>query len=369
MKLKEIENIQSLKNELNTVKKFEYYAFQDIDFYLIKDDILKSHFSNCLFMGCNFDKEIKNHISDNNVIFPKLDVPFNTFPSELYTKDTLFKGYIPGIPDSYSVCYDKIVYQHYLKIEKEEKSIFETLAQRLHDHSMTDALTDFLSAYNEKKVVAIMGGHNAFRDSENYKKGAVLSKALTESGHLMCSGGGPGAMEATHLGAWFAGRSKEDLEDALKILAKAPDFKDKNWLEMAFQVIEKFPKNNEYESLGIPTWFYGHEPPTPFASKIAKYFANSVREDGLLTIAKGGIIFTPGAAGTLQEIFQDLAQNHYRSIGYESPMIFYDVDFWTNEVPVYPFLKQLIEKGKYKHLMISITDSTTEIFNILDKFK
>jgi predicted Rossmann-fold nucleotide-binding protein len=64
--------------------------------------------------------------------------------------------------------------------------------------------------------------------------------------------------------------------------------------------------------------------PTPFATHIAKYFANSVREEGLLAIAKGGVIFTPGSAGTMQEIFQDLAQNHYQSFGVSSPMVFMD---------------------------------------------
>ena len=67
-------------------------------------------------------------------------------------------------------------------------------------------------------------------------------------------------------------------------------------------------QQTKYVSLGIPTWLYGHEPSTPFATHIAKYFVNSVREDTILTVAYGGIIFTPGSAGTLQEIFQEAVQ-------------------------------------------------------------
>ena len=52
-------------------------------------------------------------------------------------------------------------------------------------------------------------------------------------------------------------------------------------------------------SLGIPTWHYGFEPPTPFASHVGNYFQNSVREDGLVSVARGGIIFAPGAAGRI----------------------------------------------------------------------
>ena len=32
-------------------------------------------------------------------------------------------------------------------------------------------------------------------------------------------------------------------------------------------------------SLGIPTWFYGHEPPNVFCDGIGKYFSNAIRED------------------------------------------------------------------------------------------
>jgi two-component system alkaline phosphatase synthesis response regulator PhoP len=44
-----------------------------------------------------------------------------------------------------------------------------------------------------------------------------------------------------------------------------------------------------------------------------------VREDGLLSLAKGGVVFAPGPAGTIQEIFQDLTQNHYGTLGSRRP--------------------------------------------------
>ena len=72
----------------------------------------------------------------------------------------------------------------------------------------------------------------------------------------------------------------------------------------------------------MPTWFYGHEPTNLFSVHVAKYFSNSIREDGLLAIAEHGIIFSPGSAGTTQEIFQDATQNHYATFGTISPMVF-----------------------------------------------
>ena len=50
-----------------------------------------------------------------------------------------------------------------------------------------------------------------------------------------------------------------------------------------------------------------------FATDIAKYFENSLREEGLLALALAGVVFARGNAGTVQEIFQDACQNYYRA--------------------------------------------------------
>ena len=198
------------------------------------------------------------------------------------------------------------------------------------------------------------------RTDSMYAEIVRLSKRLTEEGFYMLTGGGPGAMEATHLGAWMAGRSSQEVNEAIEMLAVAPSFKDEGWLASAFKVINRYPQN-KYESLGVSTWLDGHEPSTPFATHIAKFFENSIREDSILTMAFGGIIYTPGSAGTMQEIFQDAVQNHYLSFGFSSPMIFWGKKFWTEEMPVYPMLERLLNEGKYKNLLLSITDDTSEI--------
>ena len=79
----------------------------------------------------------------------------------------------------------------------------------------------------------------------------------------------------------------------------------------------RWPKGGH--SIGIPTWFYGHEPPNAFASHIAKYFANATREDGLLARSNAGVVFLPGAAGTVQEIFDNATPNYYESRGEPTP--------------------------------------------------
>ena len=184
----------------------------------------------------------------------------------------------------------------------------------------------------------------------------------------MISGGGPGAMEATHLGAWMAGRNELEFQDALHILATAPMYTDEGWLETAWRVHDRFPQK-EFQSLGIPTWLYGHEPSTPLATHIAKYFENSIREDGILSIAKGGILYTPGSAGTLQEVFQEAVQNHYLTLGYSSPMFFLGTEFWTKEVPIWPLMMDLTERGIYKNLILTLTDKKEDVERVLREAK
>ena len=400
----EIETIDEVKTLLGNGGTINRCAFQDIDFRDLECNA-GCRFKHCLFMGCRFTKEMKALIDGTNLVFSHIDVPFNAFRNTLYTADTLYEGYELGNPDSYKNCFDNKVYQHYLRMGKTATDVKETLARTLHDRAISDCVHELLSHYDERKIIGIMGGHGLLRTDPMYRKIVCISKQLTERGYLMVSGGGPGAMEATHLGAFLAGRTEEDVDEALNILSTAPSYKDREWLDTAMRVIDSFRSEGVQEyrsvdgltpnpspkgegsgynpssltshpssqsasprggregavSLGIPTWLYGHEPATPFATHIAKYFENAIREDSILTIAKGGIIYSPGSAGTMQEIFQDAVQNHYLSFGYASPMIFLGTDYWTKEMPVYPLLQQLSATGKYKNLILSIGDEVEEI--------
>ena len=296
------------------------------------------------------------------------EVPYDVTRNKLYTPQELYKGYNPHETGSFETCYDSKVYRHYLTTGKLNADMMETLARSLHDHGIHTALNDFFKTHDQRLCVGIMGGHAQQRTDSGYRDIVLLSKRLTEMGFIMLSGGGPGAMEATHLGAWLAGRKEEDVKDAINQMAVAPTFKDDEWLSTAWRVMEKYPQER-YHSLGIPTWLYGHEPSTPFATHIAKYFENSIREDNILTLAYGGIIYTPGSAGTMQEIFQDAVQNHYLSLGLSSPMVFMGKRFWTEEVPVYPLLELLANKGKYQNLLLSISDDIEEIIEVLVRFR
>ncbi len=365
---REIETVKDVNHLIATRRIITHCAFQDIDFNECCCDIEYCHFQDCLFLGCTFPKDFYLRTTEGCLIFESLDVPYNAFRSQLYNAASLYEGYDRNNPDTFKTCFDSVVYQHYLEFGKSTSDIKESLGRCIHDNSISGALHYFLSKYSPWQLVGVMGGHGLKRTGQMYRQIVLLSKKLTELGSLMVTGGGPGAMEATHLGAWMAGRTETEVEDALEIVAQAPSFSDEGWLEKAFDVMEKYPQHT-YESLGIPTWLYGHEPSTPFATHIAKYFDNSIREDGILTIAMGGIVYSPGSAGTLQEIFQEAVQNHYLTYGYSSPMIFLGKHFWEEEVPIYPLMKQMLEAGTYKNLILSITDSAEDVVNEIGYFR
>ena len=365
--MQEIETAEGLERAL-AEPTLTNMAVQSLDLTPWESQLLSKEINGCLFLGCTFSDNLLHHVYRRNYIFPHLEVPFNPYPKSLYDRQSLYEHYDPRQPESYQRTPDKQIYDHFVSVGKEYANIMETLAQRLHDHSITDALHDFLARYPEKKVVAVMGGHNLSRDSENYGKVVRLSQWLTERGFLMVSGGGPGAMEATHLGAWLAGQPEATRVAALQHLSQSPRYNDAGWLSTAFELLEQYPES-VYNSVGIPTWGYGHEPPTPFATHIAKYFANSIREEGLLAVAKGGVVFAPGSAGTLQEIFQDMAQNHYETFDYASPMVFLDTQYWSFDRPIYPVIELMKLRGNIANLDMGIYDTVVEIAEHLMRFQ
>ena len=61
------------------------------------------------------------------------------------------------------------------------------------------------------------------RNTEPYKGVAHLSHKLSGLDFLVASGGGPGAMEATHLGAFLSQKSEDSLKEACAHLGQKAD--------------------------------------------------------------------------------------------------------------------------------------------------
>lgn len=293
----------------------------------------------------------------------RANTPPVTIPADLYTTELLLGAWDPADELSYASTLDAkayaAAYADGLRVPREDET---ARTRALHDHGITRALSRQLAG---KRVAAFMGGHKLKRDSESYRMVADCAKSLAKDGVLVVSGGGPGAMEAALLGARLSELDDDEFSEALRVLMTVPVFPSYSasdyvmadgslnpellravhkWQAPAFEVARQWDTGTV--AIGIPTWLYGHEPPTPLATAHAKYFENSIREDGLLAVAMAGVVFAEGSAGTLQEVFQDAAQNFYKSVDdIRSPMVFLDVEeFWSVKRPVRLLLEGLFDE-------------------------
>ena len=173
------------------------------------------------------------------------------------------------------------------------EDLASSLAMTLHDHAVTDALEELMAGIDPARTVGVMGGHALPRGSDDYVGAARLASQLTLSGYTVLTGGGPGAMEAANLGAYLAGEYAV-LSNAIDQLSAAPDWQGNQtmWVATALDIRAQTAATGR--SIGVPTWFYGHEPSNVFATAIAKYFSNALREDLLLQHCRGGLIYPAG---------------------------------------------------------------------------
>ena len=312
------------------------------------------------------------------------DLAFQPVRSSLYRSSELFLGYDALSEGSWANTADFAVYKQYVTSGGSgPRDTFLAVMEALHDSSIRQLCNEIM---NGRRIIGVMGGHKMRRDSVEYSKVADLARRLTRNGFLLSSGGGPGAMEATHLGAAHSRSADGDLEMAIasfggqvELPAGINGVVDEHgnvdaalvnavhaWFKPAIEIAAQIADPGE--SVSLPTWNYGYEPTTPFATAIAKYFQNSVREDGLVSVGGSGLVFMEGKAGTIQEIFQDAAQNYYKTPPFKvfSPMVFMGIQYWESDYPVVPLLRKLFGNDFATHVLV--TDDVDDVVRFLTGF-
>ncbi len=350
---REIETLEEFDATVSARGTLAGYRVQAVDLTDRTRELLATDTTGAVFLGCAMREDAAAKIrTDGALVFPPVPgLPFDPYRGLVYSPDELFAS----LADGYEATPDALAYAWFQRT-KADRDIHASMLRSVHDDSVSDALDELLSG---ARVVGVMGGHAMARGTEEYAGAARLGRELARAGFTIATGGGPGAMEAANLGAYAAPFDDEMLTESLELLGKTPHFTPSitQWASAAFEIRTRWPQGGR--SVGIPTWFYGHEPPNAFASHIAKYFANATREDGLLARSNAGVVFLPGAAGTVQEVFDNATPNYYESRGEPTPMVLVNRVHWTEKLPAWPLLRSLAS-GRSMEARIALVERIEE---------
>ena len=371
----EIQSTVDLADWLAAGRPLGGVRLQDVDLRPVEGALLRETALNGLVvLGGEVSPALLVHLQTHGaVVFPEdPDTPVDIYRAHLYTGSELYAG-LDG-PGGYAATVDSRAYE-WGRDRRLAGDAYATLLKAIHDDSVNDALDEWVAG---RRVVGIMGGHAQPRGTAGYAAAARTGHRLAAAGLLVATGGGPGAMEAANLGA--VAPSTDTLEEALERLRPVPTFLPdvRAWARLAFEVVESFgprvsPRPGspaplaeagvpepQPRSLGVPTWFYGHEPPNVFAEGIAKYFSNAVREDGLLARSNAGVLVMPGAAGTVQEVFQLATRLYYApDDATPPPLVLVGVDHWVDTLPVWPLLRAMA-RGRGMEQVLHLVDDAEE---------
>lgn len=361
MSIPEIESEPQLAELLARDGRLRGRRIQGVDLECCADALLaRSDLEGLVVLGGHVPKQLAEHLGTHGALIFPTDptAPVDPYRATLYTADELYAG----LDDGYDSTADARAY-HWSRDASIDHDAFVTLLRAIHDDSISDALAEIVVG---RQVVGVMGGHAMARDSKEYAGAAQLGHELAALGFVVATGGGPGAMEAANLGAFAP--TPGLIEEVLALLADPPLFAPSvnAWAQSAMEARDiLLTAREETESpscsVGIPTWFYGHEPSNVFCTGIAKYFSNALREDDLISRSNAGIIILSGAAGTVQEIFQAVTPLYYARLGDPLPrLVLVGVEHWTRTVPVWPALRALASGREMRHrlhLVDTITDA------------
>jgi hypothetical protein len=325
--LREAEDeVTRLYGDWTHVTSMQGWIFQEVDFSRLGAELFLSlPMHGAMFWGCRFPGDVSDDqvrsCGAKYVMGNPAGLPFKPLRAFLYTPAELADK-------------DAGIYEYY----KRESTVASRMAYALHDFSILDAMMDYSEG---KTFVAVMGGHQVKRGDPAYERLVKLGNLIANTGFVCVTGGGPGAMEATNLGAYLSAapsareprrksvdcacllqgqgqgqghehehehdheqgqgqreraytgsvgssldgreRTSSLLEDVfedngneeairtalalLRVPVEGFSGEEMHNVEAARRVVARFgPPSCCSPSVGIPTWFYGHEPSNIFAS-------------------------------------------------------------------------------------------------------
>ena len=181
---------------------------------------------------------------------------------------------------------------------------------------MSEFVQGFELLRDHGKAATFWGSARLAPDNKYYKEAEELAAKLAKKDFSIISGGGPGIMEASNVGAFKVGGRSVGLN-----------------IKLPFE-----QKLNPYTNESLNFDFF-------FSRKVMMTFASEV------------YVYFPGGFGTLDEFFEIVTLIQTKKIE-PIPVLLYGKEFWT------PFLKVFKEDLLEKHATISPED--LDIFHLVD---
>lgn len=92
---KEIDTVTQLLGLITETGPIDSHVFQNVDFTDLEDLASQCTYTNCLFLGCTLPDGIAHALDKSNLVFPRLDAPFDIYRSYLYSANSLYAGFDP----------------------------------------------------------------------------------------------------------------------------------------------------------------------------------------------------------------------------------------------------------------------------------
>ena len=265
--------------------------------------------SGATFLGCAFGPgEAARVTAAGALVLPAItSVPVDVYRGRLYTADELYDD------PSYARSLDGRAYSW----SQDAHARDDALAIALHDHAIDDALATWTA---RRHLVGVMGAHAAERGTAAYAGAARLGHLLGRD-HVVATGGGPGAMEAANLGASLAARPAEALDEALPSSPRCRRSGPRSTPGCG-------PRSRPGTCTPDPADSWASPPGTTATSRRTcsprrsrSTSATRPARRSCSRCATQASSSSPGAGGTVQEIFQDACENYYADESSVAPMV------------------------------------------------